>query len=165
MRRPGLRRRGRPDIRYLSTNPTNTDIDLGAPGFSVGNMTALPKTTHLGSYSWRVRRQSNHKPLTGAVQQLRRLRLATGRAGFNLDFHAIRHHGEDAVLERHYVPRRSQRTRAVLTFFVQDHASTEMVYANADLTKAEQAREIIAFADYWKAATGADPACSSSTPS
>jgi hypothetical protein len=61
------------------------------------------------------------------------------------------------MLEKHYVPRRSQRTRAVLTFFAQDHASSEMVYANADLTKAEQAREIIAFADYWRQATGADP--------
>jgi hypothetical protein len=55
------------------------------------------------------------------------------------------------------VPRRSQRTRAVLTFFAQDHASTEMVYVNADLTKAEQAAEIIAFADYWQHATGAEP--------
>ena len=54
-------------------------------------------------------------------------------------------------LEKHYVPKRSQRTRSVLTFFAQDHASTEMVYANADITKAEQAREIIAFADYWHA--------------
>jgi hypothetical protein len=32
-----------------------------------------------------------------------------------------------------------------------------MVYSNADITKAEQAAEIIAFADYWNAATGADP--------
>ena len=61
------------------------------------------------------------------------------------------------MLERHYVPRRSQRTRAVLTFFAQDHTSAEMVYANADLTKTEQAREIIAFCDYWQQATGADP--------
>jgi hypothetical protein len=45
----------------------------------------------------------------------------------------------------------------MLTFFAQDHASTEMVYANADLTKTEQAREIIAFADYWQNATGEDP--------
>jgi hypothetical protein len=77
--------------------------------------------------------------------------------GFNLDFHAIRHHGSDAVLEKHYVPRRSQRTRAVLTFFAQDHASAEIVYANADLTKAEQAREVIAFADYWQDAVGTNP--------
>jgi hypothetical protein len=45
----------------------------------------------------------------------------------------------------------------VLTFFAQDHASAEMVYANADLTKAEQAGEILAFADYWNNATGSDP--------
>ena len=55
------------------------------------------------------------------------------------------------------MPKRSQRTRAVLTFFAQDHTSTEMVYANAEITKAEQAREIIAFADYWHTATGEDP--------
>jgi hypothetical protein len=75
----------------------------------------------------------------------------------HLDFHAIRHHGDDTVLEKHYVPRRSQRTRAVLTFFAQDHASTEMVYANSEITKTEQAREILAFADYWHTATGEDP--------
>ena len=45
----------------------------------------------------------------------------------------------------------------MLTFFAQDHASTEMVYANADLTKTEQAREIIAFADYWQNVAGTDP--------
>jgi len=39
----------------------------------------------------------------------------------------------------------------------QDHASTEMVYANADLTKVEQTREVIAFADYWQNVTGEDP--------
>jgi transposase len=120
-------------------------------------LTALPKTTHLGTYSWRVRRDSNRKLLTGLVKALRPLGLATGEAGFNCDFHAIRHHGDQAVLEKHYVPRRSQRTRAVLTFFAQDHASADMVYSNADITKAEQAAEIIAFADYWNAATGADP--------
>ena len=95
--------------------------------------------------------------LAGVVQALRPLGLAAGEDGFNCDFHAIRHHGEQAVLEKHYVPRRSQRTRAVLTFFAQDHAAGDMVYSNADITKAEQAQEIIAFADYWKNATGSDP--------
>jgi hypothetical protein len=32
-----------------------------------------------------------------------------------------------------------------------------VVFANADITKAEQAAEIIAFADYWQHATGSDP--------
>jgi hypothetical protein len=124
------------------------------------NLTALPKANHLRSYAYRVRRASNQALQTGLVGALRQQGLATGQDGFNCDFHAIRHHGDPdrgSPLEEHYVPKRSQRTRAVLTFFAQDHTSTEMVYANADLTKAEQAREIIAFADYWRAATGADP--------
>ncbi len=135
---------------------TGTLADDEGLAFALG-LSALPKTTHLGTYSWRVRRDSNRKLLTGLIKALRPLGLATGEAGFNCDFHAIRHHGEQAVLEKHYVPRRSQRTRAVLTFFAQDHASADMVYSNADITKAEQAAEIIAFAGYWQQATGSDP--------
>jgi hypothetical protein len=40
-----------------------------------------------------------------------------------------------------------------------------MIYANADITKAEQAAEIIAFAGYWQQATGVTRGCWSSTPS
>jgi hypothetical protein len=120
-------------------------------------LTALPKATHLTSYSYRARRTSSEKLLAGVTGRLRELGLTTGAEGFNLDFHAIRHHGTDVPLEKHYVPQRSQRTRAVLTFFAQDHASQEMVYSNAELTKAEQAREVIAFADYWQQVSGSDP--------
>jgi hypothetical protein len=120
-------------------------------------LTALPKATHLSTYSYRARRESSKQLLTGLIRRLRPLGLASGEEGFNCDFHAIRHHGDDPVLEEHYVPARSQRTRSVLTFFANDHASNEMVYANADITKTEQAAEIIAFADYWRGATGADP--------
>jgi transposase len=133
-----------------------TLADDAGLAFTLG-LTALPKATHLGTYSWRVRRDSNRALLSGLVKALRPLGLATGEAGFNCDFHAIRHHGDQAVLEKHYVPRRSQRTRAVLTFFAQDHASADMVYSNADITKTEQAAEIIAFADYWNDTTGSDP--------
>jgi transposase len=135
---------------------THALADDDALGLLLG-LTALPKATHLTSYSYRVRRQSNEQLLTSVTRRLRELGLATGEQGFNLDFHAIRHHGTDTPLEKHYVPRRSQRTRAVLTFFAQDHASTEMVYANADLTKTEQAREIISFADYWQNVSRTDP--------
>ena len=141
----------RPRVHHIDSLTDDTALALAL------NLTALPKATHLGGYSYRVRRACNEKLLTSLVAALRAQGLATGEAGFNCDFHAIRHHGQDVPLEKHYVPKRSQRTRAVLTFFAQDHASSEMVYANADITKAEQAREIIAFADYWHNATGADP--------
>ena len=83
--------------------------------------------------------------------------LAEGKV-FDLDFHAIMHWGEDPVMERHYVPRRSQRTRSVLTFFAQDSGTHNLVYAGADLAKATQHREVIAFCDHWKQVSGADPA-------
>lgn len=132
---------------------------LGAdPGLGLAaGLVALPKATHLTSYSYRVRRASNVALLEGLSRRCQQIGLYTGEGGFNLDFHTIRHHGEEVPLEEHYVTSRSQRTRSVLTFFAQDHASTEMVYANADITKAEQAREVIAFADHWARVTGADP--------
>ena len=45
----------------------------------------------------------------------------------------------------------------MLTFFAQDSATQNLVYANADLSKATQAREVIAFCDHWKAVCGSDP--------
>src|SRR5664280_2751131 len=132
---------------------------LGAdPGLGLAlGLLALPKATHLTSYSYRVRRASNLALLEGLGRQCRQVGLYNGQGGFNLDFHTIRHHGEQVPLEEHYVVSRSQRTRSVLTFFAQDHASTEMVYANADVTKTAAAREVIAFADYWAGAAGTDP--------
>jgi transposase len=120
-------------------------------------LTALPKATHLTSYSYRVRREQNERLLGGLAARLRELGLATGEEGFNVDFHAIRHHGERAPLERNYIPRRSQESRSVLAFFAQDHGSREMVYTNADVTRAERATELLRFCDYWRELAGSDP--------
>jgi hypothetical protein len=46
----------------------------------------------------------------------------------------------------------------VLTFFAQDCGTHNLVYANADISKATQNREVIAFADHWKTASGHAPA-------
>src|SRR5262249_50168082 len=68
------------------------------------------------------------------------------------------HWGDDPVLEKHYVPRRSQRTRSVLTFFAEDATTHTLLYANVDLSKASQNNEVIAFCDHWRSVTGRDPA-------
>ena len=67
------------------------------------------------------------------------------------------HWGTDPALEKHYVPTRSQRARSVLTFFAQDSGTHNLVYANAELTKATQNREVIAFCDHWRTVSGHDP--------
>ena len=117
---------------------------------------SLPKATALGSYSYRLERAHDEALLAG----LARAMTATGQtrgADFDLDFHAIMHFGDDVALETHYVPRRSQRTEAVLSFFAHDSETHNLVYANATCTKADQAGQAIAFARHWKAATGKAP--------
>lgn len=127
-----------------------------AIGLVVG-LNSLPKTTHLAGYSHRVERTSNQALLAALAGRLIELGLVTGHDGFNLDFHAIRHHGQDPPLETNYVPKRSQSTTSVLSFIAQDHDSQEPVYANADVLKAHKAREVLAFVDYWQALTGQIP--------
>jgi acyl-CoA synthetase (AMP-forming)/AMP-acid ligase II len=45
----------------------------------------------------------------------------------------------------------------VLTFLAQDSGTHNLVYANADISKATQNREVIAFCDHWNNASGNDP--------
>ncbi len=127
------------------------------PGAALlAGLTSLPKTTALTSYSYRLSHERQRSFLTALDAAMVRAGLVEG-TDFDLDFHAIMHWGEDAALEKHYVVKRSQRTRSVLSFFAQDAASHNLIYANADLSKASQAGEVLAFCDHWRALTGADP--------
>ncbi len=119
-------------------------------------LTSLPKATALTTYSYRL----SHAKQAALLAALDKAALAAGLASgdaLNLDFHAVLHWGADVALERHYVPRRSQRTRSVLTFFAEDADTHTLLYANADLSTATQNNEVLAFADHWKATTGHDP--------
>jgi hypothetical protein len=118
----------------------------------------LPKKSALTDYSYRLSHDHQRNFLAALDAKL----IAAGLAGsdegiFDLDFHAVMHGGNDPVLEKHYVPTRSQRARSVLTFFAQDSGTHNLVYANADISKATQHREVIAFCDHWKAVSGRDP--------
>jgi hypothetical protein len=128
-----------------------------APALLAG-LSILPKKTALTDYSYRLSHDHQLRFLAALDKQMIAAGLAAaGEAIFDLDFHAVMHWGHDPALEKHYVPTRSQRTRSVLTFFAQDTGTHNLVYANADLTKATQNREVIAFCDHWKAVSGSDP--------
>src|SRR5919197_1528410 len=133
-------------------------IDFGAWPRLLAGLGVLPKKSALTSYSYRLSHDHQRAFLAALDQQLISAGLATGeQAIFDLDFHAVLHWGEDPVLDKQYVPTRTQRARSVLTFFAQDSGTHNLVYANADLHKATQAREVVAFCDHWKAVSGADP--------
>ena len=117
---------------------------------------SLPKASSLGAYSYRLKRSHDEALLSGLARAMTQTGQSSG-ADFDLDFHAIMHFGDDVALETHYVPRRSQRTEAVLSFFAHDADTRNLVYANATCTKADQAGQAIAFARHWQTATGKAP--------
>jgi hypothetical protein len=121
-------------------------------------LSILPKKSALTDYSYRLAHDHQQKFLAALDAKMISAGLATAEeAVFDLDFHAVMHWGHDPVLEKHYVPSRSQRARSVLTFFAQDTGTHNLVYANADISKATQNREAIAFCDHWRQVSGADP--------
>ncbi len=145
-------------LKLVGTRRVSHVDDLAADpaaGLFAG-LVALPKATALTTYSYRLSHERQRRFLAALDTSMLSNGLANG-GDFDLDFHAVMHWGEDAALEKHYVPRRSQRTRSVLTFFAQDAQTHNLVYANADISKAAQAREVLAFCDHWHAVSGAEP--------
>src|SRR6185503_17404419 len=94
--------------------------------------------------------------MRGWFDTVRRLGLNWGTS-FDLDFHTIPFHGEDALVEKHYVSKRSRRQKGILAFLVQDAQTRVFCYANAELRKAEQSDEVLRFVRFWKRRTGHYP--------
>src|SRR6266699_1298053 len=121
-------------------------------------LAVLPEKSALTEYSCRLSHEHQRSFLAALDQKMISAGLpAADEAVFDLDFDAVMHWGHDQVLEKHYAPTRSQRARSVLTFFAQDSQTHNLVYSSADISKASQSREVIAFCDHWKQASGADP--------
>jgi transposase len=119
-------------------------------------LNVLPKTWHLTSYSYRTER-SQQLAFFDALQPRLRDAGLRGDQGLNLDFHTIMSYSEDTILDKHYVPRRSQRTRSVLTFIAQDSEQHTIIYANAELTARAQSREVINFCRFYDKTHGELP--------
>jgi transposase len=140
-------RRRRSHVRVVVHDP--------ALGLFAG-LNVLPKTWHLTTYSYRTRRAQQLAFFRALQSRLRDAGLL-GEQGLNLDFHAIMSYGEDTVLDKNYVPRRSQRTRSVLTFIAQDGQEHTIIYANAELTARQQSGEVISFCRFYENTHGELP--------
>jgi hypothetical protein len=119
-------------------------------------LNAIPKTTYMAQYSSRLGRKAIVRLLGSWVEVLREEKLIDA-SSFNLDFHSIAYFGDDPFVEKHYVPRRSQRRKAVLTFFAQDAEGQVFCYSNADLRKGEEAHEVLRFVEFWRKKYGETP--------
>ena len=119
-------------------------------------LNAIPKATFMSQYSSRLGRKAIAKLLGEWVGRLKEEKLVDA-GSFNLDFHSISYFGEDPFVQKHYVPRRSQRRTAVLAFLAQDAEGQIFCYSNADLRKGEEATEVLRFVEFWEQRYGARP--------
>ncbi len=119
-------------------------------------LNVIPKRSFLTEYSCRIAPECHPKLMQHWFDAMSRLGLERGVC-FHLDFHTIPFHGEDALMERHYVSKRSRRQKGVLAFLAQDADRRVFCYANADLRKQDQNDEILRFVEFWKKRTGSLP--------
>jgi hypothetical protein len=116
----------------------------------------LPKTTFATDYSYRTQRAHQHRLLAGWLTPLAPL-LVPDASAFCLDFHPIPYRGDPTGLDTHYIAQRGKAGVSVLTFFAHEPDSRVLGYANAHLTRADQAGELLHFIECWHAITGRDP--------
>jgi hypothetical protein len=116
----------------------------------------LPKTTFATDYSYRTQREDQHRLLAGWLTALAPLLLPEASA-FCLDFHPIPYRGDPTGLDTHYIAQRGKTGTSVLTFFAHEPHSRLLCYANANLTRADQAGELMRFIEFWHTITGRDP--------
>src|SRR3954447_9783206 len=105
-------------------------LDRGLALFA--GLNVIPKRSFLTEYSCRTAPASYPVRMRRWFDAVGRLGLPRGHS-FDLDFHTIPFHGEDALVEKHYVSKRSRRQKGVLAFLAQDADTRVFWYANSEL--------------------------------
>ena len=130
------------------------------PGLALfAGLNAMPKRASLTEYSCRI----DPRRLPGLMDRWHQavhnlgIELGGGRS-FDLDFHTIPYHGDDALIQKHYVSKRSRRQKGILAFLARDADARLFAWANAKLSKETQSDEVLRFIDAWRDRTGAPPA-------
>jgi hypothetical protein len=136
------------------THVMSAVLDEGLALFS--GLNVIPKRSFLTEYSCRIPPACYPKLLRHWFDAMNGLGLEHG-SSFDLDFHTIPFHGEDALVEKHYVSKRSRRQKGILAFLAQDGEKRFFCYANTDLRKNQQDDEILQFVRFWKQRTGKLP--------
>jgi hypothetical protein len=129
-------------------------LDEGLALFA--GLNVIPKRSFLADYSCRIDPACYPKLMRRWFDALRNTGLPQGTS-FDLDFHTIPHHGDDPLLEKHYVSKRSRRQKGVLAFLAHDAQTRVFCSARADIRKQDQADEVLHFVAFWKRRTGRLP--------
>ncbi len=137
--------------RWSHDNRWNMDRALGF----FADLNVLPKSTTLSTYSYQVARQENRRLLERLSQIFQDEVEEDGE--FNLDLKAIPHWGDDSVLERNWSGSRSKAIKSLLALIVQQPATGQLAYTNAEIKHRDQAEAVFDFIDFWKQGRGSAP--------
>jgi hypothetical protein len=129
-------------------------FDEGLAVFS--GLNVVPKRAFLTQYSSRITPSAYPKFMRRWFDAVANIGGTNGTS-FDLDFHNIPFHGEDALLEKHYISKRSRSQKGVLSFLALDAEKHKFCYFNGQLRKTEQDDEILRFVEYWEEKSGAKP--------
>jgi len=119
-------------------------------------LNVIPKRSFLTEYSCRIPPSCYPAFMQHWFDAMAKLGIDRGDS-LDLDFHTIPYHGDDALVEKHYVSKRSRKQKGILAFLAQDAQTRVFCYANASLRKEAQNDEILHFAQWWKQRTGKWP--------
>src|SRR6266571_7612809 len=119
-------------------------------------LNVIPQRAFLTAYRGRVTPSSSPNLRKLWCDEVGKLGLERG-VSFHLDFHTIPFHGEDALLEKHDVSKRSRRQKGLLAFIAQEEENQVFCYTTADLRKDAQHDEVLRFVEFWKEKTGKVP--------
>jgi hypothetical protein len=117
----------------------------------------VPKRSYLAAYSSRIDHKACLRLMEAWLEQVERAGLAHG-SSFDLDFHSVPANSAEEPLEKHYVSSRSRSQKGILVFLARDAEQRVLRYANAGVTKSQQADEILQFVRFWNKHTGKVPA-------
>jgi len=133
------------------THVMSSVLDEGLALFA--GLNVVPKRSFLTEYSCRIDPACYPRLMQRWFDAVGKLGLPRGTS-FDVDFHTIPFHGDDALVEKHYVSKRSRRQKGLLAFLAQDAATRVFCYANAELRKEQQSDEVLQFVAFWKRRTG-----------
>ena len=137
--------------------PYHVMPDILDPGSALfAGLQVMPKKSTLAEYSTRID-AAHLRPLMDAWHGIAQRILPAPESSFDLDFHTIPYHGDEAVMQKHFVSKRSRRQRGILAMVAREASQRMLIYGDATMTKARQNDAVLEFIDVWEQRTGRPP--------
>ncbi len=142
---------------YGSARHSHVDSEVCDPGLALfAGLNRIPKRSTLTEYSCRVDPRHIRTLARLWNKALHEQGLPRGDS-FDLDFHTIPYHGDDALVGKHYVSKRSRKQKGILALVARDADTRALCYGNTCIAKQDRPQAALLFADWWRERTGRDP--------